>query len=126
MALKDKVPPSDLEAEQATLGALLLDWEAVGTVIHYLRPDNFYSIQNKKIFEAMLKLYNNGERGDVVTITEQLRSDGELDNAGGPGYISALTDTVASSANVESYAQIVLEKSIRRDLIKVSNKILIQ
>lgn len=126
MALKDKVPPSDLEAEQATLGALLLDWEAVGTVIHYLRPDNFYSIQNKKIFEAMLKLYNNGERGDVVTITEQLRSDGELDNAGGPGYISALTDTVASSANVESYAQIVLEKSIRRDLIKVSNKIIAQ
>ena len=51
MALKDKVPPSNIEAEQATLGALLLDWEAVGTVITYLRPDNFYSIQNKKISE---------------------------------------------------------------------------
>ena len=126
MALKDKVPPSNIEAEQATLGALLLDWEAVGTVITYLRPDNFYSIQNKKIFEAMLKLYNNSQRGDLITLTEQLRSDNELENAGGPGYITALTDTVATSANVEYYAKIVLEQSVRRDLIKVSNKIIAQ
>lgn len=124
MQLKDKVPPHNLEAEQATLGALLLDWEAVGTVIRYLRPENFYSLQNQKIFTAILNLFNNGKTGDIITLTEELRNNNELDQAGGPGYISSLTDTVPTSANVEYYAQIVLELSIKRTLIKISNKII--
>ncbi len=122
--LKDKIPPSNLEAEQATLGALLLDWEAVGTVLRYLRPENFYSLQNQKIFSAMLRMYNNGQRGDLITITDDLRASNELDAAGGPGYIATLTDTVPTSANVEYYAKIVLEQSTRRDLIKISNQII--
>ncbi|MCQ2595232.1 MAG: replicative DNA helicase [Treponemataceae bacterium] len=122
--LKDKIPPSNLEAEQATLGALLLDWEAVGTVLRYLRPENFYSLQNQKIFGAMLRMYNNGQRGDLITITDELRASNELDAAGGPGYIATLTDTVPTSANVEYYAKIVLEQSTRRDLIKISNQII--
>ena len=124
MQLKDKVPPHNLEAEQATLGALLLDWEAVGTVIRYLRPENFYSLQNQKIFTAILNLFNNGKTGDIITLTEELRNNNELDQAGGPGYISSLTDTVPTSAKVEYYAQIVLELSIKRTLIKISNKII--
>ena len=124
MQLKDKVPPHNLEAEQATLGALLLDWEAVGTVIRYLRPENFYSQQNQKIFTAILSLFNNGKTGDIITLTEELRNNDELDSAGGPGYISSLTDTVPTSANVEYYAKIVLELFIKRTLIKISNKII--
>ena len=119
-SLKDKVPPHNLDAEQAALGALLLDWDAVGTVIRFLRPERFYSLQNQKIFSAILTLYNDGIRGDIITLIERLRSAGELDAAGGPTYISSLTDTVATSANVEYYAQIVLDQSIRRELIKIS------
>ncbi len=66
-SLKDKVPPHNLEAEQATLGALLLDWEAVGTVIRYLRPDRFYSLQNQKVFTAILSLFNKGQRPAAAT-----------------------------------------------------------
>jgi len=122
--LKDKVPPHNLEAEQATLGALLLDAEAIGTVIRYLRPDTFYSLQNQKIFSAIISLFNKGQRSDLITITEELRQSGTLDAAGGPGYIASLTDTVPTSANVEYYAKIVLESSVRRALLTISSKII--
>lgn len=121
--LKDKVPPNNQEAEQATLGALLLDAEAVGTVIRYLRPENFYSLQNQKIFQAIISLFNKGQRADLITITEELRQAGLLDSAGGPGYIASLTDTVPTSANVEYYAKVVLETSVRRALLVISGKI---
>ena len=123
-SLKDKIPPNNLEAEQATLGALLLDSEAVGVVIRYLRPDDFYALQNQKIYQAILSLFNKGERADIITITEELRQTGLLDAAGGPGYIASLTDTVPTSANVEYYAKVVLENSIRRTLLVISNKII--
>ncbi len=125
-SLKDKVPPHNLEAEQAALGALLLDWEAVGTVIRYLRPDRFYSLQNQKIFSAILTLFNKGQRGDILTIIEELRSTGDLDSAGGPSYISSLTDVVPTSSNVEYYAKIVLDQAVRRDLIKLSANLVMQ
>ncbi len=123
-SLKDKVPPHNLEAEQATLGALLLDAEAVGTVIRYLRPDNFYSLQNQKIFQAIIGLFNKGQRTDLITLSEELRQSGLLDAAGGPAYVAALTDTVPTSANVEYYAKIVLEHSVRRSLLTISHKII--
>jgi replicative DNA helicase len=122
--LKDKVPPNNPEAEQATLGALLLDAEAVGTVIRYLRPDSFYSLQNQKIFQAILSLFNKGQRSDLITITEELRQTGLLEAAGGPSYIASLTDTVPTSANVEYYAKVVLENSMRRSLLAISHKII--
>ena len=71
MNLKDKVPPHNLVAEQATLGALLLDWDALGNVISYLRPERFYSLQNQKIFEAILSLDGQGIRGDIVTLIDE-------------------------------------------------------
>ena len=122
MNLKDKVPPHNLIAEQATLGALLLDWDALGNVISYLRPERFYSLQNQKIFEAILALDSRGIRGDIVTLIDELRSNGNLDAAGGPAYVSSLTDTVPTSANVEYYAKIVFDQYIRRDLISLSSK----
>jgi len=123
-ALKDKVPPHNLEAEQATLGALLLDAEAVGTVIRYLRPDNFYSIQNQKIYQAIISLFNKGQRCDLITITEELKQTDMIASAGGPSYIASLTDTVPTSANVDYYAKLVLETSVRRALLGVSHKII--
>ena len=122
--LKDKVPPHNLDAEQATLGALLLDWEStISIVLQYLRPDKFYSLQNQKIFTAMLELYNEGQRCDIISLKEKLREKGELEAAGGAAYISELTDKVPTSANVEYYAQIVKDQSIRRSLIKSAAKI---
>lgn len=122
MNLKDKVPPHNLVAEQATLGALLLDWDALGNVISYLRPERFYSLQNQKIFEAILSLDGQGIRGDIVTLIDELRSNGNLEAAGGPAYVSSLTDTVPTSANVEYYAKIVFDEYIRREVIDLSSK----
>lgn len=119
-SLKYKVPPHNLEAETATLGALLLDWEAVGDVIKYLRPDRFYSLQNQKIFAAIIELSNKSQRADLITLIEQLKKSGTLEEAGGLAYVSSLTDTVPTSANVEYYAKIVLDQAIRRDLLKLS------
>ena len=122
MNLKDKVPPHNLVAEQATLGALLLDWDALGNVISYLRPERFYSLQNQKIFEAILSLDGRGIRGDIVTLIDELRTNGNLDAAGGPAYVSSLTDQVPTSANVEYYAKIVFDQYVRRELISLSSK----
>lgn len=121
--LKDKVPPHNLDAEQATLGALLLDWDSISVVIQYLRPDGFYSLQNQKIFSAMLDLYNEGRQGDLISLKEKLKEKGDLEAAGGIAYISELTDRVPTSANVDYYAQIVKDQSIRRELIKSAAKI---
>ncbi len=123
--LKDKVPPHNLDAEQAALGSLLLDWDVLGDVLRYLRPERFYSLQNQKIFSAMLTLFEEGIRGDLITLIEKLRTLGELDAAGGLAYVSALTNTVGTSANIEYYANLVLDLSLRRELIKTSAKIVL-
>lgn len=121
--LKDKVPPHNLDAEQATLGALLLDWDSMSVVTQYLRPEKFYSLQNQKIFAAMVELDTEGKQGDIISLKEKLREKGELEAAGGAAYISELTDKVPTSANVEYYAQIVKDQAIRRSLIKSAAKI---
>jgi len=124
--LKDKVPPHNEEAESATLGALLMDSEALGTVLNYLRPEDFYKSANGKIFQAIIDLFNDGEPIDLITITERLRSQGLLASAGGSGYISSLTSVVPTSANVEYYAQIVQDASVRRILSRVASEMIAQ
>ena len=120
-SLKDKIPPHNLEAEQATLGAVLLDWDAVGSVIVHLRSESFYSLQHQTIFKAVLSLYNKGQRGDILTLTEELRQTGQLDAAGGVAYVASLPDHVPTSSNVEYYAQLVKDDFNRRELIKISS-----
>lgn len=120
-SLKDSIPPHNLEAEQATLGAILLDWDAVGTVIIHLRSESFYSLQHQTIFKAILSLYNKGQRGDILTLTEELRQTGKLDAAGGIAYVASLPDHVPTSSNVEYYAQLVKDDFNRRELIKISS-----
>lgn len=121
--LKDKVPPHDIEAERAVLGALLLNWGAMGDVIGKLRPERFYSLQNQVIFEALTELFSHNIQGDTLTLVDQLRKSNKLEQAGGTAYIASLTDTVPSSANIEYYADIVLDRATRRDLIKISSEL---
>ena len=121
--LKDKIPPQNLEAEQAVLGAMLLDWSSVNNVVSILQSDRFFSYQNQLIFQAMISLFSQNIHGDALTIINELSKNNKLEEAGGAAYIAALSDTVPTSANIEYYAQIVLDMAIRRDLIKMSDEI---
>lgn len=122
-SLLDKVPPHNIEAEQAVLGALLLNWGAMGDVVSQLRADRFYSIQNQIIFDALLRLYQKNVQGDTLSLINELTVEGKLEQAGGAAYIASLTDTVPSAANIEYYANVVLDRSNRRELIKISSEL---
>jgi len=119
-SLKDKVPPHNSEAEAATLGAMLLDPEAVGIVLRHLRPEDFYSGYNRNIYSAILSLFNKGQEVDLITLTDELRATGKLEASGGAAYATTLTSVVPTSANVEYYAKIVKDSSIRRSLLKIA------
>ena len=106
-SLKDKIPPNNPEAEQACLGALLLDPEALGTVVRYIRGEDFYQNAHAEIFSAIVSLNEKGQKADIITITEEMRQAGTLERVGGPGYIANLTSTTPSAANVEYYAKII-------------------
>lgn len=124
--LKDTIPPHDPLAEQATLGALLLDRDAIPTAIQYLRPGDFYSHANGKVYDAILKLFNKNVEADILTVTGELRQNGKLDEVGGPAYVASLTNVVPSSANIEYYAQTVQSYSLKRALIRVSHEVIAQ
>ena len=121
--LKDKVPPQNLEAEQAVLGAMLLDWSSVNNVVSMLQADRFFSYQNQLIYQAMISLFTQNVHGDALTLINELTKTNKLQEAGGAAYIAALSDTVPTSANIEYYAKIVLDMAVRRDLIKMSEEI---
>ena len=117
--MKDKVPPHNLEAEQAIIGAVLLDNEVIPKVIAQLKPEDFYKQAHQKIFMVINTLANRSEACDLITLTDALRFTGELDIVGGAAYVSQLTSNVPSSANFEHYARIVKECSTRRQLIRI-------
>jgi replicative DNA helicase len=118
-----KVPPQNLEAERAVLGAVLLDNEVVYSVMEILGPEAFYQEGHRIIFNAMLNLNERGEPIDLVTLTNRLRSDGLLEKIGGAAYLPSVADGVPTSAGAAHYARIVKEKSILRDLISTSSEI---
>ena len=121
--LKDRIPPHNLEAEKAALGAVLLDPDALDVALQYLRANDFYKNRHKLIFDSIIDLSEKNENIDILTVVQQLKAIGKLEEAGGAGYISSLTSEVPSSANIEYYAKIVQESSIRRYLIKISGNI---
>lgn len=121
--LNDKVPPHNIEAEQAVLGALLLNWSAMSEVVSTLRPDRFYSLSNQVIYEAMVKLYTKSATGDTISLINELTVENKLEQAGGAAYIASLTDTVPSAANIDYYANMVLDRAARRDLIHISSEL---
>lgn len=122
-SLKDKVLPNNQDAEQAVLGALLLNWGAMSDVISKLKPERFYATRNQIIFEALTKLFAKNIQGDTISLLNELTVEGNLEKAGGAAYIASLTDTVPSAANIDYYADLVIDRALRRDLIKISTEI---
>ena len=120
MAVQDRVPPQNDEAERAVIGAMLIDPNAIIRVQQYLSPDDFYSSRHKRIYEALLKLFNKGINPDLLTITGELEKMGTLEMAGGYDTVASLTHAVPSSANAEYYAQSVQDCSLRRGIIGIS------
>jgi replicative DNA helicase len=118
-----RVPPQNLDAEKAVLGAMLIDEEAIGEVIEALNSSYFYEIAHQRLFEAIVKLYSNRRNVDTITLSDQLTAEGILDAVGGVGYITELVDCVPTAANVLHYAAIVKEKGIKRHLIKNATEI---
>lgn len=122
-ALPDKIPPQSLEAEQAVLGAMLLERDAIGRVVTMLEPADFYRDAHRSLFGAMVALYNEGQAVDLVTLGERLRDRKQLDQCGGLPYLTDLLEAVPTSANVERYAGIVREKAILRNLIRNAHEL---
>ncbi|HEV8714241.1 MAG TPA: replicative DNA helicase [Candidatus Binatia bacterium] len=118
-----KVPPQSLDAEESVLGGVLFDTHALDRVIEVLSVDDFYRASHRKIFRAMLALSEKGEPIDLITLSDLLKSRGELQDIGGATYLAELADKVPSAANISHYARIVREKAVLRSLINVCNEI---
>ncbi|MBU1084234.1 MAG: replicative DNA helicase [Candidatus Omnitrophota bacterium] len=121
--LIEKVPPQNNEAEAAVLGSMLLDREAISQAIEHLDEKAFYSQANGRIFQSIVKLYDNNEAVDIVTLVEELKKTKELENIGGPSYLTELANTIPTAANIEHYAKIVREKHLLRRLIDTATQI---
>ncbi len=117
-----KVPPQAIPLEEAVLGALMLDKNAMSVVLDILREDSFYLDSHRVIFASMKRLFERTHPIDLLTVAEELKKSGDLEAAGGPAYLTSLTDRVASSANLEYHARIVAQKFIQRELIRVSSE----
>ncbi|WP_017731655.1 replicative DNA helicase [Nafulsella turpanensis] len=122
-ALMGKLPPQATDLEEAVLGALMLEKEAITAVIDILKSDSFYKDQHKVIYEAIVDLFNDSEPVDLLTVTNQLRKRGKLEFVGGPFYITELTTRVNSAANIEFHARIISEMAIKRKLIRIAGEI---
>jgi len=116
-------PPQAPEAEIAVLGAMLLEPEAVARVIQYLKPEHFYIQAHRRIYEAMLSLFEHNAPTDITSVTSELKRMKALDAAGGQVFISGLLDAVLTAANCEEHAKLVLEKAVQRQLIQTATEI---
>lgn len=119
-----KVPPHDEDAEQAVLGSMLTDNDAVMAAVEVLKEDAFYREDNKIIYQAILNLYSKSEPIDIITLKDELESMGKFEQVGGFEYLASLPDKVPTTANVQKYIKIVEEKSVLRNLIKTANEII--
>jgi len=120
----NKVPPHDLEAEQAVIGSMLTDKDAVISAIEVLQDTDFYREDNKLIYSAIMNLYNRGEPIDIITLKAELSSMGKFEAIGGLEYLAELPEKVPTTANVDKYIKIVEEKSTLRTLIRTANELL--
>jgi replicative DNA helicase len=121
-----KLPPQALDLEEAVLGALMLEKDALSAVIDILKPEVFYKDAHQKIFESIQILFTASSPVDILTVTAQLRQQGNLEMIGGAFYITELTNRVASAANIEYHARIISQKFIQRELIRISTDIINQ
>lgn len=119
----EKLPPHDVDAEEAVLGSLLLDPEAISQIASFLYPNDFFREQNRWIFDSVLKLHDRGEALNQITLAHQLDLDGKLDSVGGVGYLAHLVAMVPTSVHIEYYGQIVARTALMRRLINAAGQI---
>jgi replicative DNA helicase len=119
-----RVPPQAVELEEVVLGAMMLEKDAVNAIIDILKPEVFYKDAHKKIFTAIYNLFSKSEAIDILTVTNELKTMGELEMVGGAYFISQLTNRVVSAANIEFHARILIQKFIQRELIHISSDII--
>jgi len=118
-----KLPPHSSEAETSVLGSILIDNDAILAVSEFLRPEHFYDLNNAKVYESMLSLYENRTPIDIVTVSERLKELKYLKKVGGKSFLSRLANDVPTSANVESYGAIIKSLSAKRELISAAGRI---
>jgi replicative DNA helicase len=121
--ISGKIPPQAIDLEEAVLGALMLEKDAILMVIDILKPESFYKDVHQKIYKGILDLATRQEPIDLLTVTDSLRRNDTLEEIGGPYYITQLTSKVASAAHVEFHARIIAQKFVQRELIRVSSEI---
>ena len=119
----DRLPPQSIEAEQSVIGALLIDRDAVIEVAEVLRPTDFYRAHHGTIFAAILDLYERREPVDIVTVSETLERQGQLEAVGGSAYLTSLINLTPTAVNAVHYARIVERKGVLRSLISAAGKI---
>ena len=119
----DKLPPQNIEAEQSVLGAIIFDNEALPKALEMLASDDFYRESHRRLYNAMLELFNKNEPIDIITLTDYLRKTNGLDAVGGIGYLSNLANSIPTSANIRYHAKIVREKALLRALIQTATHI---
>lgn len=120
----DRTPPYSMEAETAVLGGMLIDREAVTRAVEHVNESMFYREANRRLYRAMVRLYERGGVIDVITVSEELKKTGEMEAAGGFDYLSALVDAVPTAANVEYHAKIVRDKALLRRLVEQASQII--
>jgi replicative DNA helicase len=124
--LAQRLPPQNLEAETSVLGAVLLENEALNRVLEILKEDDFYRNAHRRIFSAILHLYEHSDPVDLITLSEVLKTRGELDDVGGVAYLNSLVNGVPTAANISYYAKIIKEKALLRKLINRTTEIVSQ
>lgn len=118
-----KLPPQARDLEDAVLGALMLERNALNAVVEFLKPEHFYVDAHKEIYTAIIELFKSSEPVDMRTVVNQLRKTGKLDVVGGAYYIAELTAKVSSAANIEYHARVIIEMAIKRELIQIASQI---
>ncbi len=119
-----RIPPQAVDLEKAVLGAMLLEKNAVTDTIDILMQESFYDPKHQYIFAAIKELFGSSKPIDILTVTDKLKQNGELEAAGGAVYISQLTNRIASTAHVEYHARVIAEKYIKRELIRMSSEVM--
>ncbi|HEU5147498.1 MAG TPA: replicative DNA helicase, partial [Chryseosolibacter sp.] len=118
-----KLPPQARDLEEAVLGALMLEKNALNAVVEFLKPEHFYVDAHREIYQAIIDLFKASEPVDMRTVVNQLRKNGKLELAGGAYIIAELTAKVSSAANIEYHARVIIEMAIKRDLIQIASQI---
>jgi replicative DNA helicase len=119
-----RIPPHSLEAEEAVIGAIMLDTSALAKAMEILQESHFYSPANQKIYRAVLELFSRNVAPDLVTVSDMLKQNRVLDEIGGPEYLSNIVASVITTANVEHHARVVLDKALKRSVINASMELL--